>query len=158
MDTIKAELDSEDETCPSGIGPQFVDIKQEDMSEPFIIIDKFEEEVGHILHIREGMMLGVIIFKWESVFPWRVLCLNGVRWKSYTVEAKEDMYKCRCKASINLISSMEIKLEACSDLKPSYSWSSQSLFPFRYLFIVFIACNNFFFKSVTPLLQYLLLQ
>jgi hypothetical protein len=61
MDAIKAELDSEDETHLSGIEPQFVDMKEEDMSEPFIVIDKFEAEVGHILHIREGVMLGLFI-------------------------------------------------------------------------------------------------
>jgi hypothetical protein len=62
MDTIKAEPDSEGETCLSGIEPQSVDMKQEDVTEPFIVIDKFEAEVGLILHIREGMMLGFIIF------------------------------------------------------------------------------------------------
>lgn len=59
MDIIKAELDSEDETHPSGIEPQFVDMKQQDMAEPYIVIDKFEAEVGQILYIREGF----IIFK-----------------------------------------------------------------------------------------------
>jgi hypothetical protein len=55
MDTVKVELDSEDDMHLSNIEPQFVDMKQEDLSEPFIVIDKFEAEVGHMLDIWRGL-------------------------------------------------------------------------------------------------------
>lgn len=44
MDTIKSELSSEDEMHPLDIEPQFVDMKHEEFSEPFVAIDKFEAE------------------------------------------------------------------------------------------------------------------
>lgn len=51
MDTIKSELISEDEMHPLDIEPQFIDMKHEEFSEPFVAIDKFEAEVGYMLHI-----------------------------------------------------------------------------------------------------------
>jgi hypothetical protein len=51
MDTIKSELSSEDEMHPLDIEPQFVDMKHEEFSEPFVAIDKLEAEVGYMLHM-----------------------------------------------------------------------------------------------------------
>jgi len=51
MDTIKSEQSSEDEMHPLDIERQFVDMKCEEFSEPFVAIDKFETEVGYMLHI-----------------------------------------------------------------------------------------------------------
>jgi len=51
MDTIKSEQSSEDEMHPLDIERQFVDMKCEEFSEPFVAIDKFEAEVGYFLHM-----------------------------------------------------------------------------------------------------------
>jgi hypothetical protein len=51
MDTIKSEQSSEDEMHPLDIELQFVDMKREEFSEPFVAIDKCEAEVGCMLHI-----------------------------------------------------------------------------------------------------------
>ena len=51
MDTIKSEQSSEDEMHPLDIEPQFVDMKHEEFPEPFVAIDKFEAEVGYMLHV-----------------------------------------------------------------------------------------------------------
>jgi len=51
MDKIKSEQSSEDEMHPLNIESQFVDMKHEEFSEPFVAIDKFEAEVGYMLHI-----------------------------------------------------------------------------------------------------------
>jgi hypothetical protein len=61
MDTIKSERSSEDEMHPADIEPQFVDMKREEFSEPLFTIDKFEAEVGYILHI-------YIYTEWGSLF------------------------------------------------------------------------------------------
>jgi hypothetical protein len=50
MDTIKSEQSSEDEMHPLDIEPQFVDMKREEFSEPFVAIDEFKAEVGYMLH------------------------------------------------------------------------------------------------------------
>jgi hypothetical protein len=49
MDTVKSEQSSEDEVHPLDIEPQFVDMKHEEFSEPFVAIDKFEAEVGYMV-------------------------------------------------------------------------------------------------------------
>lgn len=54
MDTVKSEQNSEDEMHPLDTEPQFVDMKCEEFSEPFFTIDKYEAEVGYMLHILSG--------------------------------------------------------------------------------------------------------
>ena len=51
MDTIKSEQSSEDEMHPLDVELQFVDMKHEEFSEPFVAIDKFEAEVGYMLYL-----------------------------------------------------------------------------------------------------------
>jgi hypothetical protein len=71
MDTIKSELSSEDEMHPLDIEPQFVDMKHEEFSEPFIAIDKFEAEVGYMYNIYIYICVCVCVcvcVKWGTWF------------------------------------------------------------------------------------------
>jgi hypothetical protein len=54
MDPVKSELSSEDEIHPSDIEPQFVDMKHEEFSEPFVAVDNFKAEVGYMLHVHSA--------------------------------------------------------------------------------------------------------